>query len=114
HRSSFIACFDLSSSGTSTTQVRSERERIEESRRILCSFPVVQQYILSVMKRYGTFFVVHQFVVVVVSQIQRIGCQPEKNFFYTVARRRERQRDWESCNRTRKRRGLRSDTHWPS
>ena len=36
-------CFDLSSSGTSTTQVRSERERerIEESRRILCLFPVV-------------------------------------------------------------------------
>ena len=23
-------------------------------------------------------------------------------------------RDWESCNRTRKRRILRSDTHWPS
>ena len=35
------------------------------------------------MKRYVTFFVVHQFVVavVVVSHIQRIGCQPEKNFF---------------------------------
>ena len=31
-----------------------------------------------------------------------------------IARRRERQRDWESCNRTRKRRILRSDTHWPS
>ena len=31
-----------------------------------------------------------------------------------IARRRERQRDWESCNRTRKRRVLRSDTHWPS
>ena len=29
-------------------------------------------------------------------------------------RRRERQRDWESCNRTRKHRVLRSDTHWPS
>ena len=28
-------------------------------------------------------------------------------------RQRERQRDWESCNRTRKRRVLRSDTHWP-
>ena len=28
-----------------------------------------------------------------------------------IARRRERQRDWESCNRTRKRRILRSDTH---
>ena len=28
--------------------------------------------------------------------------------------KRERQRDWESCNRTRKRRILRSDTHWPS
>ena len=32
-----------------------ERERIEESRRILCSFPVVQQYTLSAMKRYITF-----------------------------------------------------------
>ena len=31
-----------------------------------------------------------------------------------IARRRERQRDWESCNRTRKRRVLRSGTHWPS
>ena len=31
-----------------------------------------------------------------------------------IARRRERQRDWESCNRTRKRIILRSDTHWPS
>ena len=31
-----------------------------------------------------------------------------------IARRKERQRDWESCNRTRKRRILRSDTHWPS
>ena len=31
-----------------------------------------------------------------------------------IARRTERQRDWESCNRTRKRRILRSDTHWPS
>ena len=31
-----------------------------------------------------------------------------------IPRRRERQRDWESCNRTRKRRTLRSDTHWPS
>ena len=31
-----------------------------------------------------------------------------------IARRRERQRDWESCNRTRKRRILRSDTHYPS
>ena len=32
-----------------------------------------------------------------------------------IARRRERQRDWESCNRTRKqRRILRSDTRWPS
>ena len=31
-----------------------------------------------------------------------------------IARRRERQRDWESCYRTRKRRILRSDTHWPS
>ena len=31
-----------------------------------------------------------------------------------IARRRERQRDWESFNRTRKRRILRSDTHWPS
>ena len=31
-----------------------------------------------------------------------------------IARRRERQRDWESCNRTRKRKILRSDTHWPS
>ena len=31
-----------------------------------------------------------------------------------IARRRERQRDWESCNRTRQRRILRSDTHWPS
>ena len=30
-----------------------------------------------------------------------------------IARRRERQRDWESCYRTRKRRILRSDTHWP-
>ena len=32
------------------------------------------------MKRYVTFFVVHQFVVavVVVSHIQRIGCQLEK------------------------------------
>ena len=30
-----------------------------------------------------------------------------------VRRRRERQRDWESCNRTRKRRILRSDTRWP-
>ena len=29
-----------------------ERERIEESRRILCLFPVVQQYNLSAMKRY--------------------------------------------------------------
>ncbi|CAN0462416.1 unnamed protein product [Ascophyllum nodosum] len=27
---------------------------------------------------------------------------------------RERQRDWESCNRTRKRRILRSDSRWPS
>ena len=27
-----------------------------------------------------------------------------------IARRRERQRDWESCNRTRKRRVLRSET----
>ena len=27
---------------------------------------------------------------------------------------RERQRDWESCSRTRKRRILRSNTHWPS
>ena len=31
-----------------------------------------------------------------------------------VARRRERQGDWESCNRTRKRRILRSDIHWRS
>ena len=31
-----------------------------------------------------------------------------------IARSRERQRDWESCDRTRKRRILRSDTHWPS
>ena len=32
-----------------------------------------------------------------------------------IARRRERQRDWESCYRTRKRSILRSDTHyWPS
>ena len=31
-----------------------------------------------------------------------------------IARRREKQRDWGSCNRTRKRRILRSDTHWPS
>ena len=32
-----------------------------------------------------------------------------------IARRRERQRDWERCYRTRKeRRILRSDTHWPS
>ena len=31
-----------------------------------------------------------------------------------IARRKERQQDWESCNRTRKRRILRSDTHWPS
>ena len=31
-----------------------------------------------------------------------------------IARRKERQRDWESCNRTRKRRILRSETHWPS
>ena len=31
-----------------------------------------------------------------------------------IARRRERQRDWESCNRTQKRRILRSDTHWRS
>ena len=31
-----------------------------------------------------------------------------------IARRRERQRDWESCYRTRTRRILRSDTHWPS
>ena len=31
-----------------------------------------------------------------------------------IDRRRERQRDWESCYRTRKRRILRSDTHWPS
>ena len=32
-----------------------------------------------------------------------------------IARRREGQRDyWESCNHTRKRRILRSDTHWPS
>ena len=31
-----------------------------------------------------------------------------------IARRRERQRDWESCNRRRKRRILRSDTLWPS
>ena len=31
-----------------------------------------------------------------------------------IARRREGQRDWESCNRTRKRRILRSNTHWPS
>ena len=32
------------------------------------------------MKRYVTFFVIHQFVVAVavVSHIQRIGCQPEK------------------------------------
>ena len=28
--------------------------------------------------------------------------------------KRERQRDWESCYRTRKRRILRSVTHWPS
>ena len=39
----------------------------------LCLFPVVQQYTLSAMKRYVTFFVVHQFVVaLVVSHIQRI------------------------------------------
>ena len=31
-----------------------------------------------------------------------------------VAGRRVRQRDWESCYRTRKRRILRSDIHWPS
>ena len=31
-----------------------------------------------------------------------------------IARRRERQREWESCNRTRKRRILQSDTHWRS
>ena len=31
-----------------------------------------------------------------------------------IAMWRERQRDWESCNRTRKRRILRCDTHWPS
>ena len=31
-----------------------------------------------------------------------------------IARKRERQRDWESCYRTQKRRILRSDTHWPS
>ena len=31
-----------------------------------------------------------------------------------IARRRERQRDWESCYRTRKRRILRSDICWPS
>ena len=31
-----------------------------------------------------------------------------------IARRRERQRDWESCYRTRKRRILRSDVHWHS
>ena len=31
-----------------------------------------------------------------------------------IARRRERQRDWESCYRIRKPRILRSDTHWPS
>ena len=31
-----------------------------------------------------------------------------------IVRRRERQRDWESCNRTRKRRILRSGTHCPS
>ena len=31
-----------------------------------------------------------------------------------IARRRERQREWEICNCTRKRRILRSDTHWPS
>ena len=31
-----------------------------------------------------------------------------------IARRKERQRDWESYYRTRKRRILRSDTHWPS
>ena len=29
-------------------------------------------------------------------------------------RQEKRERDWESCNRTRKRRVLRSDTHWPS
>ncbi|CAN0441741.1 unnamed protein product, partial [Ascophyllum nodosum] len=29
-----------------------------------------------------------------------------------ITRRRERQRDRESCYRIRKRRGLRSDTHW--
>ena len=52
-------------------------------RRLLCLFPVVQQYTLSAMKRYVTFFVIHQFVVAVafVSHIQRIGCQPEKNYF---------------------------------
>ena len=32
-----------------------------------------------------------------------------------AARHRQgRQRDWESCNRTRKRKILRSDTHWLS
>ena len=31
-----------------------------------------------------------------------------------VARRRERQRYWESCYRTRKHRILRSDIYWPS
>ena len=31
-----------------------------------------------------------------------------------IARRRKRQRDWERCNRIRKRIILRSDTHWPS
>ena len=31
-----------------------------------------------------------------------------------IVRRREKQRDWESCYRTRKRRILQSDTLWPS
>ena len=31
-----------------------------------------------------------------------------------IARRRERQRDWENCHRTRKRRILRSKTDWPT
>ena len=39
-------------------------------------FPVVQQYTLSAMKRYVTFFVVH------VSHFQRNGCQPEKNYLF--------------------------------
>ena len=38
--------------------------------------------------------------------------EEEEDVWPDMARRRERQRDWESCNRTRKRRILRSDTHF--